>query len=87
MGAFRGQFARPRVLGMNSCFLSAFRVRFFSRYSPLSYSLPLACVMASGKGHNDPVGDVTGGGSLDILNSGHGYFNDPHPLQIFFNPY
>jgi hypothetical protein len=24
---------------------------------------------------------------LDILNSGHGYFNDSHPLQIFINPY
>jgi hypothetical protein len=43
--------------------------------------------ISNAKGHNDPVGDVTGGGSLDILNSGHGYFNDPHPLQIFFNPY
>jgi len=43
--------------------------------------------ISNAKGHNDPVGDVTGSGSLDILNSGHGYFNDPHPLQIFLSPY
>jgi hypothetical protein len=43
--------------------------------------------ISNAKGHNDAVGDVTGGGSLDIFNSGHGYFNDPHPLQIFLNPY
>jgi hypothetical protein len=30
---------------------------------------------------------VTGSGSLDILNSGHGYFGNLHPLQIFLNPY
>jgi hypothetical protein len=29
-------------------------------------------IISNAKGHNDPVGDVTGGGSLDILNSGHG---------------
>ena len=43
--------------------------------------------ISNGKGHNDAVGDVTGTGPLDILSSGHGYFNDPHPLQIFLNPY
>jgi regulation of enolase protein 1 (concanavalin A-like superfamily) len=43
--------------------------------------------ISNGKGHNDVVGDVAGSGSLDILSSGHGYFNDPHPLQIFLNPY
>ena len=44
-------------------------------------------VISNAKGHNDPIGDVLGNGSLDILNSGHGYFNDSHPLQIFLNPY
>ncbi len=43
--------------------------------------------ISNAKGHNLAVGDVTGSGPLDILNSGHGYFNDPHPLQIFLNPY
>jgi hypothetical protein len=44
-------------------------------------------VISNAKGHNDAVGDVIGNGALDILNSGHGYFNDSHPLQIFLNPY
>jgi hypothetical protein len=44
-------------------------------------------IISNAKGHNDPLGDVTGSGSLDILNSGHGFFNDSHPLQIFLNPY
>jgi hypothetical protein len=44
-------------------------------------------VISNAKGHNDAVGDVIGNGAIDILNSGHGYFNDSHPLQIFLNPY
>jgi hypothetical protein len=44
-------------------------------------------VISNGKGHNDAIGDVIGNGSIDILSSGHGYFNDSHPLQIFLNPY
>jgi hypothetical protein len=44
-------------------------------------------IISNGKGHNEVVGDVTGSGPMDILSSGHGYFNDPHPLQIFLNPY
>jgi hypothetical protein len=44
-------------------------------------------IISNAKGHNDPLGDVSGSGSLDILNSGHGFFNDSHPLQIFLNPY
>jgi hypothetical protein len=45
-------------------------------------------VMANAKGHNVCLGNVIGNkGELDILNSGHGYFNDSHPLQIFFTPY
>jgi hypothetical protein len=44
-------------------------------------------IISNAKGHNDAVGDVIGNGALDILNSGHGYFNDSHPLQIFLNPY
>ena len=47
-----------------------------------------AQVVANAKGHNMCVGNVIGAkGELDILNSGHGYFNDSHPLQIFFTPY
>jgi Chitobiase/beta-hexosaminidase C-terminal domain/FG-GAP-like repeat len=47
-----------------------------------------AQVIANAKGHNICVGNVIGNqGELDILNSGHGFFNDPHPLQIFLNPY
>jgi hypothetical protein len=44
-------------------------------------------IISNVKGHNDPLGDVTGSGTPDILNSGHGFFNDSHPLQIFLNPY
>jgi hypothetical protein len=44
-------------------------------------------VISNAKGHNDAVGDVIGNGALDIFNSGHGFFNDSHPLQIFLNPY
>src|SRR5450755_488879 len=45
-------------------------------------------VISNAKGHNLALGSVKGNaGELDILNSGHGYFNDSHPLQIFFNPY
>jgi hypothetical protein len=44
-------------------------------------------IISNAKGHNDAIGDMIGNGALDILNSGHGYFNDSHPLQIFLNPY
>ena len=45
-------------------------------------------IIANAKAHNICVGNVIGNnGELDILNSGHGYFNDSHPLQIFFTPY
>jgi hypothetical protein len=44
-------------------------------------------IISNAEGHNISVGDVTGSGSLDILNSGHGYFGNLHPLQIFLNPY
>jgi Chitobiase/beta-hexosaminidase C-terminal domain/FG-GAP-like repeat len=47
-----------------------------------------AQVIANAKAHNVVVGNVIGNpGELDILNSGHGFFNDSHPLQIFFTPY
>jgi hypothetical protein len=47
-----------------------------------------AQVIANAMGHNICVGNVIGKqGELDILNSGHGYFGNPHPLQIFFTPY
>jgi hypothetical protein len=44
-------------------------------------------IIANAEGHNLCIGDVTGTGTLDILNSGHGYFDNAHPLQIFLNPY
>jgi hypothetical protein len=44
-------------------------------------------IVANPKGHNLSLGNVVGKpGELDILNSGHGYFGNPHPLQIFLNP-
>jgi hypothetical protein len=47
-----------------------------------------AQVIANAKAHNVVVGNVIGNpGELDILNSGHGFFDDSHPLQIFFTPY
>ena len=44
-------------------------------------------IVSNAEGHNVSVGDVTRNGSLDILNSGHGYYLNTHPLQIFLNPY
>jgi hypothetical protein len=43
-------------------------------------------ILSNVEGHNTVVGDVRHTGSLDILNSGHGYFGAYHPLQIFTNP-
>ncbi len=43
--------------------------------------------ISNAEGHNIWVGDITGTGKLEIFNSGHGYFLNPHPLQIFLNPY
>ncbi len=54
---------------MKFCFLSAYRVRFFSRYSPLSYCLLLASVMASVFASTamaqSPVADDFNGASLN----------------------
>jgi Chitobiase/beta-hexosaminidase C-terminal domain/FG-GAP-like repeat len=45
-------------------------------------------IISNAEGHNICVGNVMGNpGELDILNSGHGYYLDSHPLQIFLNPY
>ena len=45
-------------------------------------------IISNAEGHNVWVGNVTGNpGELDILNSGHGYYLNAHPLQIFLNPY
>jgi FG-GAP-like repeat len=46
-------------------------------------------VLSNAEGHNIVVGNVTNNpaGELDILNCGHGYYLNPHPLQIFLNPY
>jgi Chitobiase/beta-hexosaminidase C-terminal domain/Beta xylosidase C-terminal Concanavalin A-like domain/FG-GAP-like repeat len=43
--------------------------------------------ISNAEGHNIWVGDITGTGTLEIFNSGHGYFLNTHPLQIFLNPY
>ena len=44
-------------------------------------------IISNAEGHNLCVGDVTHSGTLEIFNSGHGYFLNTHPLQIFLNPY
>ena len=45
-------------------------------------------VVANPMGHNLILGNVSGAaGEVDILNSGHGYFQTPHPLEIFLSPY
>jgi regulation of enolase protein 1 (concanavalin A-like superfamily) len=43
-------------------------------------------IVSNAEGHQTTIGDVQGIGEIDILNSGHGYFGDPHPLQLFLNP-
>jgi regulation of enolase protein 1 (concanavalin A-like superfamily) len=43
-------------------------------------------VISNAEGHNTTVGDIRGTGFLDVLNSGHGFFGAPNPLQIFLNP-
>lgn len=43
-------------------------------------------IISNAEGHQTTIGDVQGIGEIDILNSGHGYFGDPHPLQLFLNP-
>jgi FG-GAP repeat len=37
------------------------------------------------EGHNVAVGDATGNGHIDILNSGHGFYGAFHPLVLFLN--
>jgi hypothetical protein len=44
-------------------------------------------IISNAEGHNLCVGDITNSGTLEIFNSGHGYFGNAHPLQIFLNPY
>ena len=43
-------------------------------------------IISNAAGHQTSIGDIRGTGTLDILNSGHGFFGDIHPLQIFLNP-
>ncbi|HVT28588.1 MAG TPA: VCBS repeat-containing protein [Lacipirellulaceae bacterium] len=43
-------------------------------------------IISNAEGHQTTIGDVQGTGEIDILNSGHGFFGDPHPLQLFLNP-
>jgi regulation of enolase protein 1 (concanavalin A-like superfamily) len=43
-------------------------------------------IVSNAEGHQTTVGDVQGNGAIDIFNSGHGFFGDPHPLQLFLNP-
>jgi hypothetical protein len=43
-------------------------------------------IISNAAGHQTTIGDVRGTGALDILNSGHGYFGDIHPLELFLNP-
>jgi Beta xylosidase C-terminal Concanavalin A-like domain/FG-GAP-like repeat len=43
-------------------------------------------ILSSGSGHSEVVGDTNGGGALDILNAGHGFFGAPHPIELYLNP-
>jgi FG-GAP-like repeat/Beta xylosidase C-terminal Concanavalin A-like domain len=43
-------------------------------------------IVSNGAGHQTCVGDIRGGGAIDIFNSGHGFKGMIHPLQIFLNP-
>jgi hypothetical protein len=43
-------------------------------------------VLSNIEGQIVAVGDITGSGGTDILDSGHGYFGAYHPLVIFLNP-
>jgi hypothetical protein len=43
-------------------------------------------IVSNAAGHQTCVGDIRGGGAIDIFNSGHGFKGMIHPLQIFLNP-
>jgi hypothetical protein len=43
-------------------------------------------VLSNIEGHELGIGDVTGIGNNDILDSGHGFYGNYHPLVIFLNP-
>jgi hypothetical protein len=43
-------------------------------------------IVSNAEGHQTTIGDVQGIGEIDVLNSGHGFFGDSHPLQLFLNP-
>jgi FG-GAP-like repeat len=40
-------------------------------------------ILATTGGHNQALGDINGDGDLDILNSNHGYYGAPNPLEIW----
>jgi hypothetical protein len=42
-------------------------------------------ILSNGSGHNQTLADAEGDGDLDILNSGHGYFGAPHPVELYRN--
>jgi regulation of enolase protein 1 (concanavalin A-like superfamily) len=42
-------------------------------------------VLSYGGGHIVVIGDIQGSGRLDILNSAHGYYGAPHPIEIWLN--
>ena len=41
--------------------------------------------LATTGGHNEWVGDVNGDGSLDIVNSRHGFYSQINPIDIWMN--
>jgi hypothetical protein len=43
-------------------------------------------IVSNAAGHQTCVGNIRGGGAIDIFNSGHGFKGMIHPLQIFLNP-
>jgi hypothetical protein len=42
-------------------------------------------VLSTGSGHNLAVEDLDGDGDMDILNAGHGFYDAPHPVEIYVN--